>query len=149
MKGRRQIIHLMSVGETLESTPESHLSSLWSTHSCDSFGIELRNRTQQHNSKLAARRTSAPASASRRTKMQRHRSLSSIGVESLETRQLFAADPLPVLMVIADQHDFYYREYNDTAFRCKLGEFLSRLLRRPRPPATRIPTPGKPTALER
>ncbi len=35
-------------------------------------------------------------------------------LEQLETRALLAADPLPVLMVIADQHDFYYREYSET-----------------------------------
>lgn len=34
--------------------------------------------------------------------------------EQLERREVFAADPLPVLMVIADQRDFYYQEYNDT-----------------------------------
>ena len=34
--------------------------------------------------------------------------------EALESRNLMAADPLPVLMVLADQHDFYYREYGDT-----------------------------------
>jgi putative intracellular protease/amidase len=34
--------------------------------------------------------------------------------ESLERREVFAAAPLPVLMVIADQRDFYYQEYNDT-----------------------------------
>ncbi|MBC7854561.1 MAG: cadherin domain-containing protein [Pirellulaceae bacterium] len=32
--------------------------------------------------------------------------------ERLESREVFA--PLPVLMVIADQQDFYYQEYNDT-----------------------------------
>src|SRR5262245_58305960 len=35
-------------------------------------------------------------------------------LEALETRDLMAADPLPVLMVLADQQDFYYREYGDT-----------------------------------
>lgn len=35
-------------------------------------------------------------------------------LESLEKRDLFAADPLPVLLVIADQQDFYFREYHDT-----------------------------------
>lgn len=34
--------------------------------------------------------------------------------ESLEQRTVLSADPLPVLMVIADQQDFYYQEYNDT-----------------------------------
>jgi putative intracellular protease/amidase len=37
-----------------------------------------------------------------------------LGVEALERRDLMSADPLPVLMVLADQRDFYYREYNDT-----------------------------------
>ncbi len=35
-------------------------------------------------------------------------------LESLERRDLMAADPLPVLMVVADQTDFYYQEYGDT-----------------------------------
>lgn len=34
--------------------------------------------------------------------------------ESLERREVFSADPLPVLMVIADSQDFYYQEYGDT-----------------------------------
>ena len=34
-------------------------------------------------------------------------------LEPLESRHLMAADPLPVLMVIANQ-DFYYQEYGDT-----------------------------------
>lgn len=35
-------------------------------------------------------------------------------VETLETRSMLTGSPLPVLMVIADQHDFYYQEYGDT-----------------------------------
>ena len=35
-------------------------------------------------------------------------------IESLEARTLLTASPLPVLMVIADQQDFYYQEYGDT-----------------------------------
>ncbi len=34
--------------------------------------------------------------------------------EKLESRQVMAADPLPVLMVLADRQDFYFQEYNDT-----------------------------------
>jgi putative intracellular protease/amidase len=34
--------------------------------------------------------------------------------EQLERREVFSAEPLPVLMVIADQRDFYYREYSET-----------------------------------
>lgn len=37
-----------------------------------------------------------------------------ISLESLETREVFAADTLPVLMVLADKQDFYYREYAET-----------------------------------
>lgn len=40
--------------------------------------------------------------------------LTQVTVESLENRALLTASPLPVLMVIADQHDFYYQEYGDT-----------------------------------
>ncbi len=43
---------------------------------------------------------------------QRPRRLSA--PECLERREVMTADPLPVLMVIADQQDFYYQEYNDT-----------------------------------
>ncbi len=37
-----------------------------------------------------------------------------LAIESLENRAMLTASPLPVLMVIADQHDFYYQEYGDT-----------------------------------
>ena len=43
----------------------------------------------------------------------RHRSKSRLGIQALEDRQVMSADPLPVLMVIADRQDFYYREYNE------------------------------------
>lgn len=43
-----------------------------------------------------------------------HRRGRKLRVESLESRDMFAADVLPVLMVIADQQDFYYQEYGDT-----------------------------------
>lgn len=51
-----------------------------------------------------------PRAAKRKRPTQRRM----LGLESLETRALFTADPLPVLMVIADQRDFYYQEYGDT-----------------------------------
>lgn len=35
-------------------------------------------------------------------------------VEALESRDLLSASPLPVLLVLADQRDFYYKEYADT-----------------------------------
>ncbi|ADB19200.1 cyclic nucleotide-binding protein [Pirellula staleyi DSM 6068] len=35
-------------------------------------------------------------------------------LESLESRAMMASDILPVLMVVADQSDFYYQEYGDT-----------------------------------
>lgn len=37
-----------------------------------------------------------------------------LDTEQLESRTMLTASPLPVLMVIADQHDFYYQEYGDT-----------------------------------
>lgn len=37
-----------------------------------------------------------------------------LGVEALEARELLTASPLPVLMVVADQRDFFYKEYADT-----------------------------------
>src|SRR5690606_17891625 len=36
------------------------------------------------------------------------------GLEQLERREVFNADPLPVLLVIADSHHFFYQEYGDT-----------------------------------
>ena len=42
------------------------------------------------------------------------RSLAGTTQEVLESRVVLSAQPLPVLMVIADQQDFYYKEYNDT-----------------------------------
>ncbi len=38
----------------------------------------------------------------------------SLGLESLEARDVMSATPLPVLLVIADGQDFYYKEYADT-----------------------------------
>lgn len=63
-------------------------------------------------------RTSSP-SASSLSKQARRRqlfrnSLARNGFEQLQARQTMSADPLPVLLVIADQQDFYYREYSDT-----------------------------------
>jgi putative intracellular protease/amidase len=55
-------------------------------------------------------RTPNPRAARRAT----HRSHRNFSVEKLESRHLMAADPLPVLMVLADQRDFYYQEYGDT-----------------------------------
>jgi putative intracellular protease/amidase len=53
--------------------------------------------------------------SSRRVRAPRHPRRRTIrGIESLETRSLLAADPLPVLLVIADQRDFYYTEYAET-----------------------------------
>lgn len=37
-----------------------------------------------------------------------------LSIEALENRSMLTSSPLPVLMVIADQHDFYYQEYGDT-----------------------------------
>lgn len=52
---------------------------------------------------------------SRRLSRKNHRASSAApGSESLEVRTVLSADPLPVLMVIADQQDFYFKEYNDT-----------------------------------
>jgi len=39
----------------------------------------------------------------------------------LESRDLLAADPLPVLMVLADRQDFYYREYGETRIGLEAG----------------------------
>lgn len=48
------------------------------------------------------------------TTTRRRAARTSLGCDSLEGRDLMSASPLPVLLVIADQQDFYYREYSDT-----------------------------------
>jgi putative intracellular protease/amidase len=53
------------------------------------------------------------AGAKRKPDRKRHH-FKSPRLEKLESRAVFAADTLPVLMVIADQQDFYFREYNET-----------------------------------
>ncbi|MFM7058849.1 MAG: hypothetical protein ACKO2P_18210, partial [Planctomycetota bacterium] len=35
-------------------------------------------------------------------------------LQSLEQRTVLSAQTLPVLLVVADRQDFYYREYSDT-----------------------------------
>ncbi len=49
---------------------------------------------------------------------QKRRSSSAMSVlqntETMELRTVMSANPLPVLLVIADQQDFYYQEYGDT-----------------------------------
>jgi Ca2+-binding RTX toxin-like protein len=62
--------------------------------------------------KLSRARLSRPSSSSPKRPPQRkpRRSL----FETLERREVFNADPLPVLLVISDQRDFFYQEYGDT-----------------------------------
>ncbi len=64
-------------------------------------------------SKLRSRNLNSHSS-SRRLRSELRSSLGQFGLEQLQSRQTMSADPLPVLMVIADQQDFYYREYSDT-----------------------------------
>lgn len=49
-----------------------------------------------------------------RTKTAVRRQIGGVSVERLEKREVFSAEPLPVLMVLADKQDFYYREYAET-----------------------------------
>lgn len=49
------------------------------------------------------------------------RSLACPTQEVLESRVVLSAQTLPVLMVIADQQDFYYKEYNDTRTSLEAG----------------------------
>ena len=49
-----------------------------------------------------------------RTRDRKRATYKSSRLEKLESRAMFAADTLPVLMVIADQQDFYFREYSET-----------------------------------
>lgn len=50
----------------------------------------------------------------RATSAPRRRTSPALQVEALERREVMSASPLPVLLVIADQQDFYFKEYNDT-----------------------------------
>lgn len=51
----------------------------------------------------------------RRSSVRRSQARSATpGLEMLERRDLLNGSPLPVLMVLADQRDFYYTEYSDT-----------------------------------
>ncbi len=49
-----------------------------------------------------------------RTRATVRRQIGGISLERLEKREVFSAEPLPVLMVVADKQDFYYREYAET-----------------------------------
>ncbi len=49
-----------------------------------------------------------------RTRAAVRRQIGGVSLEQLEKREVFSADPLPVLMVLADRQDFYYREYAET-----------------------------------
>lgn len=53
-------------------------------------------------------------SARSRSRTRRGRSRWGGSFETLERREVMSADPLPVLLVIADQRDFFYQEYGDT-----------------------------------
>ena len=50
----------------------------------------------------------------------------------LESRDLLAADPLPVLMVLADRQDFYYREYGETRIGLEAAGMASLQISSPR-----------------
>ncbi len=52
--------------------------------------------------------------SSRKSLKRKLRPVPQAAVETLETRSMLTASPLPVLMVIADSQDFYYKEYGDT-----------------------------------
>jgi len=56
------------------------------------------------------RRLSSAAPA----RSHRRHSGPALACESLEGRDMMSATPLPVLLVVADQQDFYYREYSET-----------------------------------
>ncbi|WP_439621988.1 cadherin domain-containing protein [Gemmata sp.] len=52
--------------------------------------------------------------ARRDTHVRHRKPFAGLRVEALEGRDLMSASPLPVLLVVADQQDFYYREYSET-----------------------------------
>jgi putative intracellular protease/amidase len=58
---------------------------------------------------IASRRSGSAGRPSRRSG-----TIVACGAESVEPRIVLTTSPLPVLMVISDQRDFYYQEYGDT-----------------------------------
>ncbi|WP_254512630.1 DJ-1/PfpI family protein [Anatilimnocola floriformis] len=61
--------------------------------------------------------------------------------ETLERREVFA--PLPVLMVIADQRDFFYQEYGDTRQSLVEAGLTVRVAARTTNPSTPHPNSGQ------
>lgn len=49
-----------------------------------------------------------------RTRASVRRQIGGASLERLEKREVFSAEPLPFLMVVADKQDFYFREYAET-----------------------------------
>ena len=66
-----------------------------------------------------------------------------LGCESLEPREVFSADPLPVLLVTADERDFYFQEYHDTRHSLEAAGLEVVVAASTTSPATRMPTPGR------
>ncbi|MDX1945343.1 MAG: cadherin domain-containing protein [Pirellulaceae bacterium] len=66
-----------------------------------------------------------------------------LAVESLESRRVLA--PLPVLMVIADQRDFYYQEYGDTRAAIEAAGISVRVAATTTAPSTPHPNSGQGT----
>lgn len=88
---------------------------------CKYCGPVLKVKTMQtHQSLTQFLKNRIPSwfrGASRRSR----RSLAGSTQEVLESRVVLSAQTLPVLMVIADQQDFYYKEYDDTRTSLEAG----------------------------
>lgn len=81
---------------------------------CKSFCPVKKVKAMNTHLSLSQLLTSRIASRLRSLPRRSRRSLARQMPEVLEPRIVLSAQPLPVLMVIADQQDFYYKEYNDT-----------------------------------
>ena len=81
---------------------------------CKSCCPVMKVKTMQTQMSLSRFLKSRMPSWLRSLPRRSRRSLARQTPEVLESRIVLSAQPLPVLMVIADQQDFYYQEYNDT-----------------------------------
>ena len=78
-------------------------------------------KTMQTHKSLSKFLTNRIPSWFRGLSRRSRRSLARPTPEVLESRVVLSAQSLPVLMVIADQQDFYYKEYNDTRISLEAG----------------------------
>ena len=68
--------------------------------------------------------------------------------EALESRKVFAADPLPVLLVIANETDFFYQEYGDTKIGLEAEGLSVRVAATTTHPSRPHPNTGEPVGTD-